>query len=108
VSLLSGHRGRLEQYVAILVVISSLKNPLSKTRLTAYLNMNQVSMTKYLKTLKGLGLIVINKDLGRSRTLYSLTPKGLRALDCLISLDRELPFLGELIHTSPMGFLSAC
>jgi len=108
VSILTDSRGRLEQYASILVVISSLKRPLSKTRLTAYVNMNQRDFTERLETLKGLSLITVDKSRGHGRTHFSLTPKGLRALDCLISLDRELPFLGELIHTSPLGFLSAC
>lgn len=107
-SVLTTVRGRLEQYASLLIVISSLKRPTPKTRLLAYVNMTHESLKQRLETLETLDLISVDKSRGHGRTLFSLTPKGLRALDCMISLDRELPFLGELIHTSPLGFLSAC
>ena len=107
-NILSTSRGRLEQYVCLLVVISSLKRPISNTNLEALLNLTNKTLQKYLETLKGLSLITVDKSRGHGRTHFSLTPKGLRALDHIVELDKELPFLGELIHTSPLGFLSAC
>jgi len=108
VAILSRSRGRLEQYVCLLVVISSLKRPISKTHFTAILNLTNKTLQKYLETLETLGLVTVDKSRGHGHTLFCLTPRGLRALDCMVLLDRELPFLGELIHTSPLGFLSAC
>lgn len=91
-------RSKLETYIGILQVLA-LKGNLKLTHIMYKANVNCCVLKEYLSFLMKQGLVE-ERNLGKERIVYAVTPKGITVLKHFKELKQILPIVEEA--RSPM------
>jgi len=86
-------RSKLEMYVDILQVLSR-RGPLKLTHIMYKANVNCKVLKEYLDFLTKQGLIE-ERAVGKSRTVFAITPRGITVLKYFRELKQALPIVEE-------------
>jgi len=92
-------RSKLEMYIDILKVLAH-KGPLKLTHIMYKANVNCSVLKQYLDFLITQSLVE-EKTLGKKRTVYAITEKGLKVLKYFRELKIMLPTLEEELAKIP-------
>ena len=93
-------RSKLEMYVDILQVLSR-RGPLKLTHIMYKANVNCKVLKEYLDFLTKQNLIE-ERIVGRSRTVFAITPRGITVLKYFRELKQVLPIVEEARNGNPM------
>lgn len=93
-------RSKLEMYVDILQVLSR-RGPLKLTHVMYKANVNCKVLKEYLDFLLKQGLIE-ERIVGKSRTVFAITPRGITVLKYFRELKQVLPIVEEARNGMPM------
>jgi predicted transcriptional regulator len=93
-------RSKLEMYVDILQVLSH-RGPLKLTHIMYKANVNCRVLKEYLDFLTRQDLIV-ERTVGRSRTVFAITQRGITVLKYFRELKQALPIVEETRNSIPM------
>jgi predicted transcriptional regulator len=93
-------RSKLEMYVDILQVLSR-RGPLKLTHVMYKANVNCKVLKEYLDFLIKQSLIE-ERIVGKSRTVFAITPRGITVLKYFRELKQVLPIVEEARNGTPM------
>jgi predicted transcriptional regulator len=93
-------RSKLEMYVDILQVLSR-RGPLKLTHVMYKANVNCKVLKEYLDFLIKQNLIE-ERIVGKSRTVFAITPRGITVLKYFRELRQVLPIVEEARNGMPM------
>ena len=93
-------RSKLEIYVDILQVLSR-RGPLKLTHIMYKANVNCKVLKEYLDFLSKQNLIE-QRTVGKSRTVFAITPRGITVLKYFRELKQVLPIAEEARNGTPM------
>jgi len=93
-------RSKLEMYVDILQVLSR-RGPLKLTHVMYKANVNCKVLKEYLDFLIKQNLIE-ERIVGKSRTVFAITPRGITVLKYFRELKQVLPIVEEARNGIPM------
>jgi predicted transcriptional regulator len=93
-------RSKLEQYVDILQILSH-RGPLKLTHIMYKANVNCNVLKGFLDFLVKQGLIE-EKPLGRNRTVFAITQRGITVVKYFRELKQALPILEETRTPMPL------
>jgi predicted transcriptional regulator len=93
-------RSKLEMYVDILQVLSR-RGPLKLTHIMYKANVNCKVLKEYLDFLTKQNLIE-ERTVGKSRTVFAITPRGITVLKYFRELKQVLPIVEEARNGMPM------
>jgi predicted transcriptional regulator len=95
-------RSKLEMYVDILKVLAH-RGPLKLTHIMYKANVNCSVLKEYLDFLIKQDLIE-ERALGKSRTVFAITQRGITVLKQFRELKQVLPIVEEARNSTPMLF----
>ncbi len=95
-------RSKLEMYVDILKVLGQ-RGPLKMTHIMYKANVNCKVLKEYLEFLLKQGLVE-ERIVGRSRTVYANTPRGVTVLKYFRELNKALPIVEEERRSLPAAY----
>jgi predicted transcriptional regulator len=93
-------RSKLEMYVDILQVLSR-RGPLKLTHIMYKANVNCKVLKEYLDFLTKQNLVE-ERPVGKSRTVFAVTPRGITVLKYFRELKQVLPIVEEARNGTPM------
>ena len=91
--MISMRRSKLEMYVDILTVLAH-RGPLKLTHVMYKANVNCCVLKEYLDFLMKQGLVE-ERTLGKQRTVYAVTQRGITVLKYFKELKQALPIIEE-------------
>jgi predicted transcriptional regulator len=95
-------RSKLEMYVDILTVLAH-KGPLKLTHVMYKANVNCSVLKEYLDFLTKQGLVE-ERTVGKRRTVYSVTQRGITVLKYFKELKQVLPIVDEARNQSMVPY----
>ena len=95
-------RSKLEMYVDILKVLAQ-RGPLKLTHIMYKANVNCSVLKEYLDFLMKQGLVE-ERTVGKSRTVFAVTPRGITVLKYFRELKQVLPIVEEARNAIQVPF----
>lgn len=95
-------RSKLEMYIDILTVLAH-RGPLKLTHVMYKANVNCSVLKEYLEFLMKQGLVE-ERIVGRARTVFAVTPRGITVLKYFRELKQVLPIVEEARTQTPIPY----
>ncbi|HXX87810.1 MAG TPA: winged helix-turn-helix domain-containing protein [Candidatus Acidoferrum sp.] len=95
-------RSKLEMYIDILKVLAR-RGPLKLTHVMYKANVNCSVLKEYLDFLLKQNLVE-ERTVGKCRTVYAITQRGITVLKYFRELQQALPILEEARNASPVPY----
>jgi len=95
-------RSKLEMYIDILTVLAH-RGPLKLTHVMYKANVNCSVLKEYLEFLMKQGLVE-ERIVGKARTVFAVTPRGITVLKYFRELKQVLPIVEEARNQTPIPY----